>query len=207
MSKPVLYYCPRTRADTTMWMNVELGEVCDIEVVNLKAGSHKAPDFVAINPMGKMPALAHDGVIVTEAAAICAYLADVFADKGFAPSIGDRQRGAYYRWLFFAPSVVEPMMLDKLGQIKRENPTAAGHGTEADVLATLNAALSKAPYLLGDKATAADIVMGSTLNFATMFGAIEKKGAIAEYVDRVTARPAYARMQEISAKYAAELGF
>ena len=74
MAKPVLYYCPRTRADTTMWMNEELGGVCDIKLVNIKAGDHKKPDFLAINPMGKVPALVHDGVIVTESAAICAYL-------------------------------------------------------------------------------------------------------------------------------------
>ncbi|MEZ5892101.1 MAG: glutathione S-transferase family protein [Parvularculaceae bacterium] len=207
MAKPVLYYCPRTRADTAMWMNAELGEICDIKIVNLKTGAHKEPAYLAVNPMGKVPALTHDGAVVTEAAAICAHLADVAADKGFAPKPGDPQRGAYYRWLFFSPSVIEPMMLDKLGQVKRENTGAAGHGNPEDVLATINGALSKTPYLLGDKATAADIVLGSTLHFATMFGAIEKKGVIAEYVDRMIARPAFARMQEISAKYAAEIGF
>ncbi len=205
MAKPILHYCPRSRADTPMWMSEELGGVCEISIVNIRAGAGKTPDFLAINPMGKVPVLVHDGVVVTESAAICAYLADVFADTGFAPPLNDPKRGAYYRWLFYAPSVIEPMMLDKLGGVKRENASAAGHGTEADILNTLDSVLSGGNYLLGDKATAADIVMGSTLNFAVMFGAIEKKGAIADYVDRMTARPAYARMQKESAKYAAAL--
>ncbi len=206
MSKPVFYYCPRTRADTVMWMNEELDGVCDIKLVNLKAGEHKQPDFLAINPMGKVPALTHDGVIVTESAAICAYLADAFADKGFAPALNDPKRGVYFRWMFYAPSCIEPMMLDKLGGVKRENPAAAGYGSEADVLKSIDVALSAGPYLLGETVSAADIVMGSLLNFATLFGAIEKKGKIADYIDRMTSRPACARMQEISAKHAAALG-
>jgi len=207
MATPVLFYCPRTRADTAMWMNEELGGVCDIKIVNLRAGDHKKPDFLSVNPMGKMPAMEHDGVIITETAAICAYLADIFSDKGFAPPLSDPGRGAYYRWLFYSPSVVEPMMLDKLGNITRDNVVGAGHGTEADVLKTLELALADGEYLLGAEATAADIVLGSTLNYATMFGAIEKKGAISDYIDLVTSRPAYARMRAVSAKYAKELGF
>ena len=104
-------------------------------------------------------------------------------------------------------SCIEPMMLDKLGGVKRENPASTGHGTEEDVLKSLDVALSSGPYLLGDKVSAADIVMGSLLNFATMFGAIEKKGKIADYIDRMAARPAFAKAQEISAKYAADIGF
>ncbi len=206
MAKPVFYYCPRTRADTVMWMNEELGGVCDIKLINLKAGDHKSPDFLKINPMGKVPALVHDGVNVTESAAICAYLADAFSDKGFAPALNDPQRGAYYRWMFYAPSCIEPMMLDKLGGVKRENAMSAGYGAEEDVLKSIDVMLSAGPYILGDTLSAADIVMGSLLNFAIMFGAIEKKGKIADYVDHMTARPAFAKMQEISAKYAAELG-
>ena len=206
MAKPVLFYCPRTRADTTMWMNEELGGVCDIKIVNLKTGDHKKPDFLEVNPMGKVPALVHDGVVVTESAAICAYLADAFADKGFAPALNDPKRGAWHRWMYYAPSCIEPMMLDKLGGVKRENAMSAGYGTEEDVLKSIDVMLSAGPYILGDKVSAADIVMGSLLNFANMFGAIEKKGKIADYVDRMTARPAFAKTQEISAKYAEELG-
>lgn len=207
MENPVLYYCPRTRADTALWMSEELGGVCDLKIVNLKSGEHKAPEFLAVNPMGKTPALMHRGVAITETAAICAYLADAYSDEGLAPGHNDPRRGVYYRWMFYAPSVVEPMMLDKLGGVKRENPGATGHGSEADVLSTLKTALAKGPYLLGDHATAADVVLASTLNFAMMFGAIEKQAPFTGYVERMTGRPAYARMQEISAKHAAALGF
>lgn len=207
MAKPVLYYCPRTRAETAMWMNEELGGVCDVKIVNLKTGDQKKPDFLKINQMGKLPALVHDGVAVTESEAICAYLADAFPQKGFAPASNDPKRGAYYRWMFFAPSCVEPMMLDRLSNTKRENAVSAGHGTEADVLASLKSALASGPYLLGDKITAADIVLASTLNFAMMFGAIDKQEPFVAYVDRMTSRPAYKKAQETSAKYAAELGF
>ena len=207
MAKPVLYYCPRTRAETAMWMNEELGGVCDLKIVNLKTGDQKKPEFLKINPMGKLPALVHDGVAVTESAAICAYLADAFPQKGFAPASNDPKRGAYYRWMFFAPSCVEPMMLDRLSNTKRENPVSAGHGTEADVLAALKSALANGPYILGDKISAADIVLGSTLNFAMMFGAVDKQEPFISYVERLTARPAFKKAQETSAKYAAELGF
>ena len=206
MAKPTLYYCPRSRADTTLWMDEELGSVCDIKLLNIQAGDHKKPDFLAINPMGKVPALVHNGVAMTESAAICVYLADAFADKGLAPALTDPKRGAYYRWMFYAPSCIEPMMLDKLSGAVRENQMAAGYGSEADVLKTIDVALSSGKYILGDTVSAADIVMGSLLNFATMFGAIEKKGAVAAYLDRMTARPAFAAMQAKSAKYAAELG-
>jgi glutathione S-transferase len=207
MSKPVLYYCPQTRAETAMWMNAELGDVCDVKIVDIRAGAHKKPDYLAANPMGKVPALTHNGVAVTESAAICAYLADIFPDKGLAPAIEDPRRGAYYRWMFFAPSVVEPMMLDKLGGVKRENPVSAGHGREEDVLGTLKGALSKTPFLLGDKPTAADVVMASTLHFAMMFGAVAKEEPFVSYAARMTARPAFVRAQETSAKYAKELGY
>lgn len=206
MGKPVLYYSPRTRAETAMWMNEELGGVCTVKIVNFRAGDHKKPAFLKINPMGKLPALIHDGVTVTESAAICAYLADAFPEKDLAPPAKDTKRGAYYRWMFFAPSVVEPMMLDRLGGLKRENFTAAGHGREEDVIASLKSAVTTSPYILGDKISAADIVMASTLNFAMMFGAIDRQEPFVSYVARMTERPAYAKAQAASAKYAAELG-
>lgn len=204
--KPVLYHMPQTRGGTTSWMNEELGGVCEIRLVNLRKGEGRSAEFLKINPMGKLPALTHKGAIVTEAAAICAYLADQYPEKGLAPALSDPKRGEYYRWMFFSPSVIEPMMLDRLGKVVRENSTAAGHGDYERVMSAIDRALSNGPWLLGEKFSAADVVMGSTLNFATMFGAIPKEGRIKEYVDRNTARPAFAAMMKRNADQAKEMG-
>lgn len=204
--KPVLYHMPQTRGGTTIWMNEELGGVCEIKLINLRKGEGRTPEFLKINPMGKLPALQHRGATVTEAAAICAYLADAFPEKNLAPPVSDPRRGIYYRWMFFAPSCIEPMMLDRLGKVARENTTAAGHGDYERVMASIDQALSAGSFLLGDKFSAADVVMGSTLNFATMFGAIPKEGRIKDYVERVTARPAFTAMMKKSAEQAKTMG-
>jgi glutathione S-transferase len=193
---------PQTRGGTTLWMNEELGDVCALRLINLKKGEGRMPAFLKINPMGKLPALQHGGVTVTEAAAICAYLADLFPAAGLAPATSDPKRGAYYRWMFFAPSCIEPMMLDRLGKVTRENATAAGHGDYERVMASIEQALSSGPWILGDKFSAADVVFGSTLYFATMFGAIPKEGRVKDYVDRVTARPGHQAMMRKNAEQA-----
>ena len=204
-TRPILYHDPRSRGGTTAWMNEELGDVCEMRLIDLRAGATQKPDYVALNPMAKVPTLTHDGIVVTEAAAICAYLADSFAERNLAPAITDPKRGEYYRWMFFAPSVIEPMMLDVLGNVTRENAGSAGHGDPDRVMTTINKALTREPYLLGDQFTAADVVMGSTLRFATMFGAIEKKGAIADYLNRVMERPAFKSVEAKNANWMQEL--
>ncbi|GJL94208.1 MAG: glutathione S-transferase [Hyphococcus sp.] len=204
---PVLYHCPQTRGVTTHWMNEELGAPCEISLVDIKKADHKKPDYLKLNPMGKIPTLVHEGVAVTEAAAICAYLADAFADKGLAPSLDDPKRGAYYRLMFFAPSCIEPAMLDKFSGTVRENPSSAGHGSVEDVLGAIDQALETGPYLLGEKFSAADVIFGSTLNFALMFGAFDKKPLYTEYVDRLLARPAAKRSHEKNEAYANDLGW
>ena len=204
---PTLYHCPQTRSGTAFWMNEELGAPCDIEIVDIKKGAHKDPAFMAINPMGKLPAMTHNGVAITENAAICATLSDLYADKGLAPPPGDPKRGAYFRWMFFAPSCIEPAMLDKFSGTVRENAMAAGHGLVDDVLRTIDRALEAGPYLLGEDFTAADVVFGGTLNFALMFGAFEKKPAYVEYTERLMARPAVARANEKNAAIIKDLGW
>lgn len=205
-SRPVLYYMPQTRAGTTLWMSEELGDVCTVKLINLKKGQGRTQEFLKLNPMGKLPALTHGEAVVTEAAAICAYLADIFPNKGLAPALSDPQRGVYYRWMFFAPSCIEPMMLDRLGKVNRENAAAAGHGDYERVMASIAQALSHGPYILGEKFSAADVVMGSTLNFATMFGAIPLEGAIKAYVERIRARPAFQSMMAKNAEMAKAMG-
>lgn len=204
--RPILYHMPQTRGGTTLWMNEELGGVCEIKLINLRKGEGRTPAFLKINPMGKLPALQHKDAAVTEAAAICAYLADAFPEKRLAPAMSDPGRGVYYRWMFFAPSCIEPMMLDRLGKVARENTTAAGHGDYERVMSSIDHALSNGPWILGGQFSAADVVMGSTLNFATMFGAIPKEGRIREYVERVNARPAFQAMMKKSAEQAKAMG-
>lgn len=204
--RPILYHMPQTRGGTTLWMDEELGGVCELNLINLRKGEGRTPQFLKINPMGKLPALQHKGSIVTEAAAICAYLADAFPAAALAPALNDPKRGVYYRWMYFAPSCIEPMMLDRLGKITRENTTAAGHGDYERVMSAIEQALSNGPWILGEKFSAADVVMGSSLNFATMFGAIPKEGRIKEYVERVTARPAYGSMTRKNAELSKALG-
>ena len=190
-AKPVLYHCPQTRGATTLWMNEELGAPCEVKLLNVRAGEQNAAAYLAINPMGKVPALVHDGIAVTEAAAVCAYLADAFPQAGLAPERDDPKRGAYYRWMFFAPSCMEPAMLDKLTGVNRDNPQSVGHGLVEDVLKTIDHALDQGPYLLGETFSAADVVFGSTLNFAVMFGAFDKKPAYEQYLTRLQERPAF----------------
>jgi glutathione S-transferase len=197
---------PQTRAATTLWMNEELGGVCEISLVNLKAGEGRRADYLSLNPMGKVPTLKVGEVVITETAAICAYLADAYPDKGLAPATTDPLRGVYYRWMFFAPSAIEPAMLDKLSKTKRENLGAVGHGDMARVEQSIAQALAAGPYLLGENFSAADVVFGSTLNFATMFGALDRIGPIADYLERLTARAAYKRSLEIAATQMKEMG-
>ncbi len=205
--RPVLYHCPQTRGGTTFWMNEELGDVCEINIVDIRKGAQKQADYLAVNPMGKVPALVHGGVAVTEAAAICAYLADAFAEKGLAPAPSDPKRGAYFRWMFFAPSCVEPAMIDIFNKRKNENPASIGYGNADQVIATAKTALAAGDFILGDQFSAADVVFGSTLNFAMMFGAIEKQEPFTSYVDRLMARPAVARCNEKNAAFMKELGW
>lgn len=204
--RPVLYHMPQTRGGTTLWMNEELGDVCTVKLVNLRKGEGRTPDYLRLNPMGKVPALTHKGVIVTESAAICAYLADLFAEKGLAPATSDPMRGAYYRWMFFAPSCIEPMMLDHFGKVTRDNPGAVGHGDYDRVTASIAQALSNGPFILGETFSAADVVMGSTLNFATLFGAIPLEGAVKTYLERLKARPAFQSMMAKNAEMAKAMG-
>ncbi len=204
-ARPVLYHTPNTRAGTTLWMNEELGTPCQIELVNLMAGEGQRPGFLAVNPMGKVPALKHGDNVVTEAAAICAYLADRYADAGLAPPPDSPARGPYYRWLFFAPGVLEPAMADKMGSIRRENLGAIGHGTFRRAIQTAATALEKGPWLLGETFSAADVVLGSTLNFCNLFGVLEMEPPFDAYLDRLRDRSAYQRAEALNTKLRAQL--
>jgi glutathione S-transferase len=193
-----LYTNPMSRGRIARWMLEEVGQPYHVEVLDY-ATSMKAPAYLAINPMGKVPALRHGDVVVTEVAAICAYLADAFPEAGLAPPPGDRRRGPYYRWLFFAAGPVEAAISNKaLGfVVPPERERMMGYGRIEHVMSALDAALSRSDYLAGDDFTAADLYVGSALGFGMMFGTIEKRPAFERYWQRVSARPACKRAKEL----------
>jgi glutathione S-transferase len=194
----VFYTNPRSRGRIVRWMLEEIGHPYRAEVLEYGT-SMKAPDYLAINPMGKVPALRHGDVVVTEAAAICAYLADAFPQADLAPPPGDSRRAPYYRWLFFAAGPIEAAVSNKnFGfVVPPEREPTIGYGSFQRVMSTLEEAVSAGPYLAGDNFTAADIYCGSQIGFGLMFGTIEKRPAFASYWSRVSARPAYMRARQI----------
>lgn len=194
----VFYTNPQSRGRLVRWMLEEVGQPYRTEVLDY-AGSMKAPAYLAINPMGKVPAITHGGAVVTECAAICAYLADAFPQAKLAPPPGDRRRAAYYRWLFFTSGPVEFAISNKaLGfAVPLERERMMGYGNFDQALKTLEDAISKSDYITGDSFSAADVYVGSHLNFNMMFGTIDKRPAFERYVARLTARPAFARARQL----------
>jgi len=195
--KLVLYTNPQSRGRIARWMLEEVGQPYETEVLDF-ATTMKTPAYLAINPMGKVPALRHGDAVVTEAAAICAYLADAFPQAKLAPPPGDRLRAAYYRWLFFAAGPLEAAVNNKaIGVVvPREREGMMGYGTVERVMTTLEDKLSRNEYLVGDSFTAADVYLGAHVGFGLMFGTIEKRPAFQKYWQRVSARPAALRAKE-----------
>lgn len=192
----VFYHNPRSRSQMVHWMLEEAAAPYRIVPVDFEKGEHKTPSFLALNPMGKLPTIVHRGVVVTETAAIIAYIADTFPAAGLAPSVGDALRGPYYRWLFFGAGCFEPALLDRMmNRPEVERKSAVGWGSYDEVVAALKGALATGPWLLGDKFSAADVYVGSEIRFAMMFGAPGLKGekVFDDYVARLSARPAAQR--------------
>jgi glutathione S-transferase len=194
----VFYYNPMSRAQIVHWMLEEVGAPYRFEMVSLEKGEHKKPEFLAVNPMGKLPAISHRGVVVTECAAICAYLADAFPAAGLAPAVTSPERGTYYRWLFFGAGCVDPAMMDKMLQRPvTPRPSANGYGLYEDTMGALEKALTPGPYILGNKFSAADVYIGSQLRFGiNMMKAIEPRPAFTAYLERLSARPALQRFEQ-----------
>jgi glutathione S-transferase len=193
-----LYTNPQSRGRIARWMLEETAQPYRTEILDY-ATTMKAPAYLAVNPMGKVPALQHGDIVVTETAAICAYLADAFPQARLAPPSGHRLRGPYYRWLFFTAGPIEAAVSNKaLGfVVPPERERMMGYGNIAQVIATLEAAVSRADYLVGDSFTAADLYVGSALGFGMMFGTLEKRPAFERYWQRVSARPACKRAKEL----------
>jgi glutathione S-transferase len=207
MSDPIIfYYNPMSRARMVHWMLEEVAAPYRIELIDLQKGEQRQAKFLAVNPMGKLPAITHRGVTVTETGAIFTYLADAFPKAGLAPPVDDPARGPYLRWMFFGASCVDAAFIDRmLERPVPERTSALSYGRFDDFVATLAKALTPGPYLLGDRISAADIYIGAQIGFGLMIKALEPSPTFSAYSALLTARPAYQRAQQQSEQLLAQL--
>lgn len=201
----VFYTHPMSRGRVVRWMLEELGQPYRTEVLGYGT-SMKDPAYLAINPMGKVPAIVHGDTVVTEGAAICAYLADAFPEAGLAPPAGDSRRGPYYRWMFFSAGPLEAALTNRaMGfEVPAERRRMMGYGSVEDAVNTMEYGVSQSEYIAGDRFTAADVYVGSHIGWGMMFGTLEKRPAFESYWNRISNRPAAIRAREIDDALAAE---
>jgi len=197
MADITFYTNPMSRGRIVHYLLEELGVPYDMKILDFEKGEHKAPAYLKINPMGKVPAIVHRGVVVTECAAICVYLADVYAKAGLAPALDDPQRGTYLRWIFFGAGCVEPALVDKMfDRPPVERKGALGYGSYGDTLNALEAAITPGPYILGDRFSAADVYVGSQIQWGMMVKSLEPRPKFQQYAERLAARPAMQRLMK-----------
>lgn len=192
----ILYTNPMSRGRIARWMLEEVGVPYRREILTF-GGTIKSPDYLRVNPMGKVPTLIHGDKVITECAAICAYMADAFPQAGLAPP--QRERADYYRWLFFAAGPLEAAVSNRaLGfKVPDDKQVVIGYGRYEDVIDTLDDALSNRTYIAGSSFTAADVYLGSHLMWGMHFGSFEKRPAFEAYVGRIHDRPAHLRATEL----------
>jgi glutathione S-transferase len=198
------YTNPMSRGRTIRWMLEEIGEPYETEILDYGT-TMKTEPYLSVNPMGKVPAIVHDGKVVTEVAAICCYLADAFPQAGLAPDPKDR--ADYYRWIFFASGPIEAAFTAKsLGwEVPADRQAMAGFGTYDTAIDTFEKAVSRGPFITGDRFTAADVFVGAMVGFMLSFNLLEPRPAFTDYVARATDRDAYRRSREIDDKLIAEI--
>jgi glutathione S-transferase len=201
----VLYHHPYSRAASTVWMLEEVGVPYELRFVDLMKGEQKAPALLALNPMGKLPVITDGDAVVSESAAVGLYLADRYAPGKLAPALDDPARGTYLRWSLFAPSVIEPGTLAQQSGWTFK-ASSAGWGEHATMLDAMEAALKNPPFLLGDRFSMADVIFGGTIAYLLQFGLLEKRPAFTAYAERLAARPASRRAQEINERIRQERG-
>jgi len=196
MANLMLYHASPSRSSIVLWMLEELGEPYDIKLLKLSAGDNMKPDYLAINPMGKVPALKHVDTVITEVAAICTYLADEFPQKKLNVPVGTPRRGVYLKWLFFGPGCIEPAMIDRAAPRKEEARRGMlGYGDFDTTMNTVAKAVERGPWIMGEQFTAADVVIGSNIRWGTMFKLIPERKEFTDYAARIAARPAAKRAE------------
>jgi glutathione S-transferase len=207
MAEPIVFYHnPNSRGRIVHWMLEEVGAPYRVELLRFEKGQHKRPPYLAINPMGKVPAIVHRETVVTETAAICAYLADAFPQQGLAPALDDPARGTYLRWLFFGAGCLEPAIAERMFSLPSvERRGELGYGSYDDVVNVLEKKIASAPYILGDRFSAADVYIGGQIGRGMRTKDLEPRDSFRAYLGRLTERPAYKRFSAKSEELAAEL--
>lgn len=196
MANLTLYHASPSRSSIVLWMLEELGQPYDIHLLSLSNGDNRKPDYLAINPMGKVPALKHGDTIITEVAAICTYLADEFPAAKLNVPVGTPRRGVYLKWLFFGPGCMEAAVIDRAAPRKEEPRRAMlGYGDFDTTMNVIARAVEKGPWLMGEQFTAADVVIGSNVRWGMMFNMVPERKEFVDYASRIAARPAAQRAE------------
>ena len=197
-----LHHSPNTRSTGALILLEELGAPYQLHLLNMKAGEQRQAAYLAINPMGKVPAVTHGDALVTEQVAVFLYLADLFPQAGLAPAIGDPLRGPYLRWMAFYGSCFEPALIDKAQKREPATPSMSPYSDYDTMLKTLTDQLGKGSYLLGERFSAADLLWGTALSWTVMFGLVPELPVIKAYMERVNTRPAVLRARAKDAELA-----
>jgi glutathione S-transferase len=203
MADLTLYHASPSRSSIVLWMLEELGQPYDVKLIKLSEGDNLKPDFLAVNPMGKVPALDHKGTVITESAAICTYLADEFPQAKLNVPVGTPRRGLYLKWLFFGPGCFEPAVIDRAAPRKEEARRGMlGYGTFETTMDTVAKAIAQGPWLMGDQFTAADVIIGANIRWGTMFKLVPERLEFSAYAGRIAARPAAQRAEAKDKEFA-----
>jgi glutathione S-transferase len=198
------FHSPNTRSTGVAILLEELGAPHETHIINMAANEQRQPAYLAVNPMGKVPAIRHGDALVTEQAAIFIYLADLFPAAGLTPAIHDPLRGPYLRWLSYYGSCVEPAVIDNFLKREPAPPRMCPYGDYDTMLRTVTDQLRAWPYITGDTFTAADILWGTALKWMTAFKVVPELPEIVTYLERVCSRPAFAAVSARDAALAAE---
>ena len=204
--KVTFFHSPNTRSSGTRILLEELHAEYELHALNMKAGDQRKAEYLAVNPMGKVPAIRHGDALVTEQGAVFIYLADLYPEAGLAPGIGDSLRGPYLRWMVYYGSCFEPALIDRAQKRDPAPPSTSPYGDYDTMLKTLTDNLARGPWMLGERFSAADVLWGTALGWTTKFGLVPHTPVIDDYVARVAARPAAVRTRALDAELAAKQG-
>ena len=201
-----LFHAPQTRSSGVLALVYELQADHELHVLDMRAGEQRQAAYLAINPMGKVPAIRHGDALVTEQGAVYQYLAELYPESGLAPMPGDPLRGPFLRWLAFYGSSFEPALVDRAQKRAPAPPSTSPYGDFDTMLRTLTERLAKGPYLLGEKFTAADVLWGSALRWTTTFNLVPTSPEMQAYIERVCSRPVFAQVASKDAELLATQG-